>query len=600
MYPLSGRNRVVGGANPERYTAAHQTYRSPNGLSSRVSFGDFEADLRAGELWRSGTKIPLQRQPFQVLAALLERPGQLITRDELRQVVWGGNTFVDFERGLNKAINRLRAALRDAAENPAFIETLARRGYRFLGSVRRTIDSIAVLPFVNLSPNLHHDFWAESVTDELITRLAAIQSLRVISRTSCAQVKLGTMPLAEVARRLGVEAIVEGSVTVKGRAIRIRAQLIQAPQDRLLWAASYVRNLADVLKLQDQMVRDIAVQVGVRLASDAVYEPEKMATYRAYLRGRYFWNKRSPADLKKAIKHFQKAVTLDPKFAQAHIGLADGYVLLGILGLLPPHDVFPKARAAVAAALKLDQSLAEARATLGHILMAYDWDWGGAEREFKNALGLNPNCSAAHLWYGNLLTILRRHEEATDEVIKARDLDPLSISVNALLGFVYMRAHRYNLATRACKDAIELDPNNPFGHWILARVFDAQHELQKALIESRKAVDLSRSELPFFAHLGYALARRRKRGAARKIIMQLVKGSGKRYVSPYLIALIYTALDERDSAFKWLEKACSERTARLTELGDPPFDRLRPDHRFRKLAHRVGISDLASAQQPPS
>jgi tetratricopeptide (TPR) repeat protein len=320
--------------------------------------------------------------------------------------------------------------------------------------------------------------------------------------------------------------------------------------------------------------------------------PAKRATYEAYIRGRFFWNLRSPEGLRKAIKYFKSAVALEPKFAPAHAGMADAYALLGVLGLVPPDDVFPKAKTAAMVALEIDQSLAEAHATLGHVRMVYDWDWSGSEREFKHALELNFNCSAAHLWYGILLAILRRHDEAIGEMTNARELDPLSLSVNSLLGFVYMRARRYTMAARACKDAIELDPNNPFGHWILARVFDAQHETQKALIESRKAVDLSRGELPFSAHLGYALARQREKGAARQIVKQLIKSSRRRYVSPYLIALIYTALSEKDSAFKWLEKAYSERAARITELSDPQFDRIRSDRRFQGLAQRVGVADF--------
>jgi TolB-like protein/Tfp pilus assembly protein PilF len=564
------------------------------GVSSRVCFGEFEADLRARELRRNGAKIPLQQQPFQVLAALLERPGQVITRDEIRQLIWSADTFVDFERGLNKAVNRLRDALGDSAQKPRLIETLTGRGYRLLLPVLRSIDSVAVLPFKNSSGNRHQEYWAEGVTDELITRLAAMGGARVISRTSCAQFKNCSAAMPDIARRLRVEGVIEGSVAVTGRKIKIRAQLVHAPQDQLLWAASYECDLANILTLQDQIVREIAIQVRTRSApSDrgarVLSDPRKTAIYQNYLRGRFFWNKRTPADLNKAITYFQRAANLDPMFAPAHAGLADSHVVLGILGLLRPRDAFPKAKVEARTALALDETLAETHATLGHIRWVYDWDWRSAQREFKKAVELNFNCCSAHMWYGNLLTLLHRDEEAISELKIARDLDPLSLPVNAFLGFVYMRLRQYDLALTACQDAIELDVNNPFGHWMLARVLDARGELRKSLIESKKAVRLSNGGQPFAAHLGYAYARLRDRKRARAVIDMLIKSSARRYVSPYLIALIYTGLGQNDSAFEWLEKAYADRAPRLTELFDEPFANMRSDARFRGLSQRVGL-----------
>lgn len=566
----------------------------PQDSSSVVCFGAFEADLRARELRRDGVKVQLQQQPFQVLAALLERPGQLITRDELRRLVWSTDTFVDFDRGLNKAINRLRNALGDRAHSPKILETLPRRGYRFLVAVSRSIGSVAVLPFENVSGDTRYEYWADGVTEELIAHLARVGGVKVISRTSCMHFKTSHVPLPEIARQLNVEAIIEGSVAVANRKVRIRAQLIYAPQDRLLWASAYERNLADALTLQDQIARAIAVQVRGTLMpgrslSRTSARPSGSAAYEAYLRGRFFWNKRTQADVNRGIRHFRKAVALNPEFAAAHAGLADSYVVLGILGLLRPRDAFPKANAAAKRALELDETLAETHATLGHIRMLYDWDWRGAEKEFKEALDLDSNCSTAHLWYGNLLALRRRNKEAIAELNAARGIDPLSVPVNALLGFVYMRTGQYDLALQACRGAIEFDPNNPFGHWILARVFDVRNELRKALTESKKADELSRGALPFAAHLGYAYARIRNKLRAHKVIEHLTKTSTHRYVSPYLIALIYTGLGQKDLAFEWLEKAYSDRAARLTELCDPPFDNMRSDPRFRGLSQRVGL-----------
>jgi TolB-like protein/Tfp pilus assembly protein PilF len=561
---------------------------------SPIRFGVFEADLHAAELHREGVKVKLQEQPFQVLAVLLEHAGQLVTREELQHRVWATDTFVDFERGLNKAINRLRDALGDSAEDPSFIETLPRRGYRFIAQVSRRIDSLAVLPFENLSGDPNQEYWADGMTDELITRIARISGLRVISRASIVRFKASRVPLPEMAKQLGVDAVTQGSVVLSDRRVRVRVQMIHGSTDRLFWSETYERELGDVLTLQGQIAQAIAGQVRARLAPEeqtrlARARPAKPDAYEAYLKGRFFWNKRTEADLNRAIEYFKQALALDPTYPSAHAGLADSYEVLGILGLFPPSDVFPKAKAAAETALELDETLAETHTTLAHLLMIYDWDWRGAEQEFKRALELNANYSIAHLWYGNLLTVLRRFEDAIVELQVARDLDPLSLPINTFAGFVYMRARQYDRAVEACRRAIELDPNNPFGHWILARVWDAQNELGESLSESEKAATLSGDRLPFTAHLGYAYARIGDAVGAHRVISELIELSKRRYVSPYAVAVIYTGLGEKDSAFEWLEKAYADRTARLSELADPPFDNLRSDPRFRDLVLRVGL-----------
>jgi TolB-like protein/Tfp pilus assembly protein PilF len=563
-------------------------------LSSPIRFGLFEADLHARELRKDGVKVKLQEQPLQVLGVLLEQAGQVVTRDELQRKIWATDTFVDFERGLNKAISRLRDALGDSADSPRFIETLPRRGYRFIARVVRRIDSVAVLPFENLSGDSNQEHWADGMTDELITRIAGISGLRVISRTSIMRFKDRQIALPEIARQLSVDAVIEGSVALTDRKMRIRVKLIDGFSDRHLWADTYERELGDVLTLQGQIAQAIAGQVRAQLAPEeqailARVRPARPSAYEAYLKGRFFWNKRTEADLNRGLEYFNHAVALDPAYALAHAGLADSYELLGILGLLPPKDAFPKAKSAAETALSLDETLAETHTALAHLRMIYDWDWGSAEHEFNRALQLNANYSIAHLWYGNLLTILRRFEEAIAEVTMARELDPLSLPVNTFVGFVYMRARQYDRAIAACREAIELEPSNPFGHWILARVFDAQNELRESLSESERAATLSGNCLPFTAHLGYAYARTGDRVTAQKIIDDLKRLSQKKYVSPYAVAVIYVGLGETDSAFEWLEKAFADRAARLSELEDPPFDNLRLDPRFQDLVRRVGL-----------
>ena len=566
------------------------------GSSPRIRFGAFEVDLPAGELRQRGVKVKVQQQPFEVLAALLERPGSVVTREELQRRIWSAQTFGDFERGLNKAINRLRDALGDSPDTPRFIETLPRRGYRFIAPVERTIGSIAVLPLENLSGDSSLDYWADGITDELITHLAKLSELRVISRTSVMRFKNTRVPLAEIARELGVDAVIEGSVVVSDRTVRIRAQLVGAAPDRHLWAESYERELGDIVIVQEQIAKAIGAQILARLTPDQESRFSKARSvnpdaYDAYLRGRFFWNKRTAPDLDKSFEYFNQAIALDTGYAKAYAGLADYYITLGILALRPPREVYPPAKDAAETALELDETLAEAHNSLAAARHHYGWDWAGAEQEFKRALELDPNCSVAHQWYGALLALMRRYEEAIIEVKRARDLDPLSLVLNAFVGFMHMLVRQHDQAVDATRKAIELDPLYPFGHYVLARCLDARGELGHALEESEAAAGLSGGDLPFLAHLGYANARIGNLVKARDVREQLRELSKTTYVSPYHVARIYTGLGEKDSAFEWLERAFEERTARLpTELqGDPAFDGLRDDPRFEDLVRRMGL-----------
>ena len=559
-------------------------------------FGVFEVDPQAGELRKSGVKVKVQDQPFQVLTALLERPGQLVSRDELRQRVWAADTFVDFDRGLNKAMNRLRDVLGDPAENPTFIETVPRRGYRFIARVERRISSIAILPLENLSGDPTREYWADGLTDELITHVAKIVDLRVISRTSAMRFKHSPKSLMEIGRELGVDALVEGSVVLSDRKVRISVQLVDLSTDQHLWADSYERELGDVVSLQHQIARVIARQIQARLtpeqearvAKGRAVNPE---AYDAYLRGRFFWAKRTEDGLEKSFACFKQAIEMAPTYSAAYAGLADSYLMLGIFGTRSPHDFCPKARVAAEKALELDDTLAEAHTSLAGVRSLYDWDWPGAEREYRRALELNPNYAVAHQWYASLLSGLGRHDEALTEVLRARELDPLSLVINAFVGFIHTRARRFDQAIEACAKAIDLDPNNPFGRWILARSLDAGDQLREALSQSEQAVTLSGNKDPFTAHLGYASARMGDRQRACDVLDQLRERSKTEYVSPYHFALIYTALNQRDLAFEWLEKAFQERTARLTgELSERVFDPLRSDPRFQELERRIGLA----------
>ena len=575
-------------------TWAPNVEKAPKSLPT-LRFGAFEVDFQAGELRRSGVRVRVQDQPFQVLTALLERPGQVITRDELRRKIWSTGTFVDFDQGLNKAMNRLREALGDPANIPKFIETLPRRGYRFIARVERKINSIVILPLENLSGDPAREYWAEGLTDELITRVAQIVDLRVISRTSAMRFKHSPKAPSELGRELGVDAMVEGSVVLSDRRVRIRIQLVDLSTDQHLWADSFERELGDVVTLQVEIAQAIARQIRALLAPEEKARVARKGSvnpeaYDAYLRGRFFWAKRTEEGVEKSFGCFTEAISLDPTYSAAYAGLADSHLMLGIFGIRSPHDYCPKARAAAERALQLDETIAEAHNSLAAVRHLYDWNWPGAEQEFRRALELNPNYAVAHQWYASLLSGLGRHEEALTEVLWARELDPLSLVINAFVGFIHMRARRYDQAIEVCAKAVELDPTNPFGHWILARSLDARDQLREALAQSGEAVRLSGNRSPYSAHLGYAYAKVDDSQRACEVLDHLRERSRTEYVSPYHFVLIYTGLGESDLAFEWLEKAFEERTARLTgELSERVFDRFRSDPRFQHLVRRIGL-----------
>src|SRR5712691_10246568 len=475
-----------------------------------VRFGSFELDLRAGELRKQGVKIKLQEQPFQILALLLEQPGQVVTREELRSRLWPSDTFVDFDHSLNKAINKLREALGDSAENPRFVETLPRRGYRFIAGGdepvtpasggRRSrawsallalavlaaaliallasggrewrsrsfatraapveIKSIAVLPLENLSGDASQDYFVDGMTDALITELAQIGRLRVISRTSMMRYRATRKPLPEIARELNVEAVVEGTVVRVGPRVRVTAQLIHAPTDRHLWARSYDRELRDVLALQEEVARAIAqaVQVEVRpderrrLSQAAAIDPE---AYESYLKGRFYWSMRGRENLLKAAAYFQQAIAEDPTYASAYSGLSDTYRQSDQEGLAPA-ECMPKAEAAARKALALDDTLAEAHASLAGVLYRYHWEWGAAEKEFQRSLDLDPNSAEGHRAYAVYLLTMRRNQEALPQVQRAQELSPLSPVIGIEVAVALMRLARYDEAIEQLQKTREL------------------------------------------------------------------------------------------------------------------------------------------------
>jgi TolB-like protein/DNA-binding winged helix-turn-helix (wHTH) protein/Flp pilus assembly protein TadD len=631
-------------------------------LSDRLRFGVFEVDLRAGELRKHGLQVRLQQQPFEVLAMLLDHPGEIVTREQLQKKLWPADTFVDFDHGLNKAINKIRDALSDSAESPRFVETVARRGYRFLAEVRavdttpvlrpesrieapseakdygpaslaegsgspkrlatlltwgifalvllllipivwalrfrnRTslpIRSLAVLPLESLSGDASQDYFADGMTDELITDLSQISALRVISRTSVMPYKGVRKPLAQIARELNVDAVVEGTVLRSGNQVRITAQLIEAPADKHLWAHDYEGDLQDTLALQNQVARAIAQNIRVSLnpQEDAALKSNKVVNpeaYVSYLKGRYFWNKRTADGLKAAVAYFKQAVGEDPNYAQAYSGLADTYALLGDwqYAVMTPKEALPKAKAAAVKALELDNGLGEAHNSLAFCLDGFDWDFESAEKEFRRAIELNPGYATAHHWYAWHLALVGRNAEAIAEMRKAQSLDPLSLIINADLAELLVIAHSYDESIEQSRRTIEMDPNFGLAHNQLAQAYLQKQMYVEAIGELRKAIQLSGDSPTCIANLARAYAASGKRNEALQLLSDLKKSSNPGYSHASEIAVIYAALGDKNQAMTWLEKGYEERFNPGVLLR-PGFDPLRPDPRFQDLLRRVG------------
>jgi TolB-like protein/DNA-binding winged helix-turn-helix (wHTH) protein/Tfp pilus assembly protein PilF len=632
--------------------------------AGRLRFGVFEVDLRAGELRKHGLKIRIQEQPFQVLTMLVEHAGEVVTREELQKKLWPADTFVDFDHGLNKAINKIRDALGDSADSPRFVETVARRGYRFLADVKTAdigsvlgtevaaqvapaakavdrpevageaavprqfraslawkisaflllivaaslavwklhsgnrapvIRSLAVLPLESLSNDASQDYFADGMTDELISDLGQISALRVISRTSVMAYKHARKPLPEIARELSVDAVVEGTVLRSGDRVRITAQLIDASSDQHLWSQSYEGELRDTLALQNQVAREIADQIRINLNPQEQAELKSVKVvnpqaYESYLKGRFFWNKRTADGLKVALAYFNQAIEEDPKYAQAYSGLADTYALLGDwqYAVMTPTEALPKAKAAAIKALELDSSLGEAHNSLAFCLDGFDWDLDAGGKEFRRAIELNSGYANAHHWYAWHLSLLGRYDEAIAEMRKAENLDPLSLIINADLAELLVLAHAYDESIRQSRKTIEMDGNFAFAHNQLGQAYLQKHSNAEAVAELQKAVQLSGGSPTCIANLARAYVASGKRSEAEKLLGDLQKRSNPGSSHASEIATIYVALGDTNQAMNWLEKGYEERFNPGVLLR-PGFDPLRSDARFENLERRMGL-----------
>jgi TolB-like protein/DNA-binding winged helix-turn-helix (wHTH) protein/Flp pilus assembly protein TadD len=465
----------------------------------------------------------------------------------------------------------------------------------FRNQASAKIRSVAVLPLESLSGDASQDYFADGMTDELITDLGQISALRVISRTSVMTYKHVHKLLPEIARELDVDAVVEGTVLRSGERVRITAQLIRVPVERQIWAQSFEGDLPDALVLQKSIARSIAEQIQATLnqheqAALAHSKVVNAEAYEAYLKGRYFWNKRTGEGLTKAIEYFNYAIEKNLRYAEAYTGLGDAYALSGDweYGILSPQDAFPKAKAAVTKALALDDNLAEAHTSLAFILDLYDWDWESAEREYKRAIALNPGYATAHHWYAWHLIVMGRNDEGIAELRKAESLDPLSLIISADLADALCIAHRYDESVRQSRKTLEMDPNFAVAHYELGQAFEQKRMLSEASEEFKRAIELSGGDDTFDANLAYAYATSGRKEEAIKIVKDLEDRQTQHSSTDASIALAYLGLGDKNQAMTWLNKAYQARF-NPSILARPAFDSLRSDTRFQDLLRRIGL-----------
>jgi TolB-like protein len=578
----------------------------PAASIGRLRFGAFEADLHSSELFCGGVKVRLQEKPFQILVLLLARPGEVLTREQLRERLWPDHTFVDYEAGLNTAMRKLRLALGDDAEQPVFIETLPRQGYRFMGRVEAVRDqtnplaSLAVLPFHNESSDSELEFICDAVTESLINTLSELPNVgKVIARNSVFRYKDRQIEAAHAGRALEVVAVLAGRVLERDNELVVSAELIATHDNRHLWGGSYHRKIAAISSLAEEVADEIASTLRQKFAgrSERTQSHRRTASteaYQLYVRGRHCWNKRPAVGIvQKGIALFEEAIAQDPQFALPYVGLADSYNTLAAWesGSLAPNIALPKARAAASKALELDDSLAEAHTSLAYGSLHYEWQWEEAEARFRKALRLNPQYVHARHWYSHYLVAMGRMQESLAESERIIQLDPLDSIINVHLAWHYYMAREFDLALAQARRTLEPEPGFHWGHFFAGLALQPSN-LFAAVDELRKAVELSGGSSVMQSALGHAYALAGDTAAATLVLRNLRELAQTRYISSYEVGLIHAALGEIDESFVYLNKALEERSGWLAYLNaDPRLDRIRLDRRFEQLRTKVGLPE---------
>jgi TolB-like protein/Flp pilus assembly protein TadD len=585
---------------------------------SIYTFDSFCLDAEERVLLRAGKHVSLTPKAFATLLLLIEKSGHIVKKEELMKVVWP-DTFVE-ESNLAQNIFKLRKVLSEDDGQHHYIETVPRRGYRFIASVRESpapgsevesrrrataeptkaqtedkiIDSIAVLPFANDSNDLTLAYLSDGVAESIINNLSRLPLLKVMARSTTFRYRGPEVEAWKIGQRLNVGAVLTGRVYKFGRNIVIGVELVNTTDGSQVWGEKYQRPASNILAVQEEIAKKVAVTLRLKLSRKERQRLEKRDTnnteaYLSYLKGRYFWNKRTEEGLKKSVEYFSRAIEADNRYALAYSGLADSYNMLCGYSILSPDKAYPRAKEAALNALKLDETLAETHASLAHINMLFEWDWAAAEKEYRRAIELDPNRAASHHWFSVYLRIMGRFEEALVELETALKLEPLSLIVNAALGTHFHLARQPDRAVEQLSKTIEMDANFPYAYFILGVAHGQAGRHREAITELRKAVRLSDNP-EYLSRLGCLYASSRKKSEARAILHKLRELRKRKYVAGYDLAVLHAALGENDGAFAWLETAFAEHDETLCLLGiDPILDGLRLDPRFDGLLNRVGL-----------
>ena len=637
----------------------HTAMKNPKQvLLTGYEFDDVAVDLQNFRLEKRGEARALTPRAFDVLVYLIEQRGRVVEKQELFDQIWK-ETFVT-DSALAREIKEIRHVLEDDAAAPRYIETVPKRGYRFIARLKeneipapqvnvlslpgpaneaeeagepgatgrsatakprtrpamwmsalivmmlvgvvlfttrgKPIDSLAILPLANGSGAAQMEYLSEGITESLINSLSQLPNLKVLARTTVFSYKHRAVDPIKVGRELGVRAVLTGRVVEREGSLIIQADLLDVTDGSQLWGEQYHRKVSDLLAVQEEIARQISERLRLKLTGEEQkrltrHHTENAEAYQLYLKGRYYWNKRTPEALSKGIEYFQQAIDRDPNFALAYAGLTDSYSLLGsAVGGLSPRETFSKAKAAAVKALQIDDTLAEAHAAQALVNLRYDWDWSATEREIKRAIALNPNYATTYHWYADYLVVMGRLEEAIAQIKRAQQLDPLSLIINTVVALRLYHARQYDQAIEQCQKTIEMDPNFSRAHFALGQAYEQQAKYPEAIAALQRATALSPTDLFTVSALGHAYAVSGQTGKAMKILEELKETSRQRYVSPHEMAMIYAGLGQKDQAFDWLEKAYADRAWRLPFLKvEPRFDHLRPDPRFTNLVRRVGL-----------
>jgi TolB-like protein/Tfp pilus assembly protein PilF len=590
--------------------------------SSNVKrFGIFEVDLRARELRKGGIRVRLQDQPFEILSMMLERPGDVVTREELRERLWPAGTFVDFEHSLNAAVKRLRAALGDDADNPRFVETLHRRGYRFIAPVdsdapagrnlhviratpsRPVHDPVSarlvVLPFANLSDDQSQEYFSDGLTEEMITQIGRLcpGRLGVIARTSSMLFKRTTKSASDIGRELSADYLLEGSVRRDADRVRITAQLIETRTETHLWADTYDRSVGETLTMQADVAAHIARSLAMELVPDQVdvlgrATPRRTEAYQAYLKGRYQWNRGSLDGVKAAVSHYERALELDPSFAAAHSSMARARLALANNARQPGRALLQDAAASAKKAIELDPGLSDAHLALAEVHRALNWNWRDAEDEYRTAIALSPSCEAAHRFYGQFLASMSRFAEAKAESDRACDVDPFCLVVTTTAVWVRYAAGELSAAIDRSRHVLDMDSGFAPARRILGAALLGSGHVREAIDELAAVANREPDDRIALSWLAHAKAVGGAHREAAALVEQLDAADRDTYVPGYHLALAHTGLGNLDRAFALLDRACRDREPAVMNVRvDPRFEPLRRDPRYASLLRTLRLPE---------